>query len=36
MEKNGAKYDEFIKDALAAGFTDTQINFLEKWLYDEV
>lgn len=36
MEKNEATYDRFIREALAANFTDPQIDFLEKWLYDEL
>ena len=29
-------YDEFIKGALAAGFTDSQANFMEKWFFDQL
>ncbi len=36
MEKNEATYDAFIKEALAAYFTDPQIDFLERWLYDQL
>lgn len=33
MKKEKDNYDRFIKEALAAGFTDDQINFLEEWLW---
>jgi len=29
-------YDEFIKEALAVGFPDPQINFMEKWFFDQL
>lgn len=36
MKKDERTYDMFIREALAANFTDPQINFLESWLYDEL
>ena len=29
-------HDEFIKGASAEGFIDTQINFMEKWFFDQL
>ena len=29
-------YDRFIRQGLNAGFTDDQINFLERWLFDSL
>lgn len=28
-------YDRFITEGLYAGFTDPQVNFLERWLFDK-
>lgn len=39
MKKKNLKtpeYDSFIRSALAAGFTDDQINFMEKWFFDQL
>ena len=36
MSKNEKKYHDFIRSALDAGFTDLQVNWLEKYLYDDV
>lgn len=30
------KYDAFIKNGLASGFTDDQINFLWDWFGDDM
>ena len=30
------EYDKFIRSGLAAGFTDDQVNWLEKWIYDKL
>jgi len=29
-------YDMFIRDGYDSGFTDEQMNFLEKWFGDEI
>lgn len=36
LEREKIDYDTFIREALTASFTDPQINFLEKWLFDEL
>ena len=36
VQKTKAKYDDFIKQALKAGFTDDQVNFLQNWIWDEL
>ena len=35
-EQEQTIYDNFIRSALAAGFTDDQVNFLENWVYDYI
>ena len=34
-ERRIAAFDTFIREALNVGFTDSQINFLYKWFWDE-